>query len=431
MRVLLLGASGFIGGYVSSALASAGCSVRAGARYLKDAELRAPDLEWVKADFRELTTPEAWAPLLEGVDAVVNCVGVLQDGSEGDTRVAHVDGPAALVAACEAAGVKRFVHVSAVGADAGAGTAYGRTKGETERRIEASSLDWVILRPSLVVARSAHGGTALMRALAAFPGFIPVVGSAKPFRPVAMSDVAAAIVRLADPEAPSRLRLDIAGPREMPLAELLGLFRRWLGLRPAPALILPRPLAALTMRLGDLAGWLGWPSPLRTTSLKQMEFDVGGDPAAWTEATGLVATDVASFLASEPAWTADRWHARLYFVRPVAIAALALMWILTGVIAFGPGWADEVALLRYGGLTWKPEWVVGAGAVFDIVTGAALLVRRWTGRVAVFMALSTIGYLIGATVYAPQLWLDPLGPWLKVVPMMALCLFVAATEARR
>jgi uncharacterized protein YbjT (DUF2867 family) len=431
VRVLLLGASGFIGAHLAAELARRGFSVRAGARDPRDGARRAPKLDWVRADFKDLTTPEAWMPLLDGVDAVVNCVGVLQDGSEGDTGLAHVAGPKALIAACEAAGVRRLVHISAVGAEDDAGTPYGRTKREAERRIEASSLDWVILRPSLVVARSAHGGTALMRALAAFPGFVPVVGSAKHFRPVAVSDVSAAVARLVEPDAPARLRLDLAGPREMSLAELLQLFRSWLGLGPAPSLVMPRAVAAAVFRFGDAIGWLGWPSPLRSTSLRQMEFDVGGDPEAWTKATGLTPTDVADFLASEPAWTADRWHARLYFVRPAAIAALALMWVLTGAIALGPGWPDEIALLRSGGLTFRPELVVFAGALFDIVTGAALLVRRWTANVALLMFISTVGYLVGATLIAPQLWLDPLGPWLKVIPMMALCLFVAATDARR
>jgi hypothetical protein len=162
-----------------------------------------------------------------------------------------------------------------------------------------------------------------------------------------------------------------------------------------------------------------------------MEYDVGGEPAAWTAATGLCATDVGQYLASEPAWAADRWHARLYFVRPIAIAALSIMWTLTGLVAFGPGWTEEAELLRRGGLNGNPAWVVGIGAVFDIAMGLALLVRAWTARIAVLMALSTVGFLIGATIVAPQLWLDPLGPWLKVIPMMALCLFVAATEARR
>jgi uncharacterized membrane protein YkgB len=71
------------------------------------------------------------------------------------------------------------------------------------------------------------------------------------------------------------------------------------------------------------------------------------------------------------------------------------------------------------------------GALLDVVLGLALFVRPWTARVAMLMCLSTIGYLIAATISLPQYWIDPLGPWLKVLPMMALCLFVAATDARR
>jgi len=104
-RVLVLGANGFIGSHVAAALSSAGWSVRAGARRIAEPARRAPLFDWVVADFARLTTAEAWAPLLVGVDAVVNCVGVLQNGAGDSTRAAHVDGPRALIAACEAAGV--------------------------------------------------------------------------------------------------------------------------------------------------------------------------------------------------------------------------------------------------------------------------------------------------------------------------------------
>ena len=63
--------------------------------------------------------------------------------------------------------------------------------------------------------------------------------------------------------------------------------------------------------------------------------------------------------------------------------------------------------------------------------GLMLFVRPWTARVAMFMCVATVGYLAAATISLPQYWVDPLGPWLKVLPMMALCLFVAATDARR
>ncbi|HEY0053247.1 MAG TPA: NAD-dependent epimerase/dehydratase family protein, partial [Caulobacteraceae bacterium] len=96
--VLVLGASGFIGAAVAAALAERGWRVRAGARDPVEAARRTPGLEWARADFARLTTTEAWGPLLDGVDAVVNCVGVLQDGGGDSTRIAHETGPTALIA---------------------------------------------------------------------------------------------------------------------------------------------------------------------------------------------------------------------------------------------------------------------------------------------------------------------------------------------
>ncbi|MCO6901703.1 NAD(P)H-binding protein, partial [Pseudomonas aeruginosa] len=153
-RVLVLGANGFIGLHLAAALSVAGWTVRAGARRPAEAARRAPAFDWIRADFADLTTSEAWAPLLDGVDAVVNCVGVLQDGAGDSTALAHVAGPRALIQACEQAGVRRLIHISAVGADDAAGTAYARTKAETERLVRAADLDWLILRPSLVVDRA-------------------------------------------------------------------------------------------------------------------------------------------------------------------------------------------------------------------------------------------------------------------------------------
>jgi hypothetical protein len=100
VRVLVLGASGFIGSHVAATLAGLGHEVRAGARRPDAAKRLAPAHEWVRADFSELGEPSNWTGLLEGVDAVVNCVGVLQDGAGDSLRAAHVTGPAALIAAC-------------------------------------------------------------------------------------------------------------------------------------------------------------------------------------------------------------------------------------------------------------------------------------------------------------------------------------------
>ncbi|WP_425982839.1 SDR family oxidoreductase [Brevundimonas sp. TWP1-2-1b1] len=430
-RVLVLGANGFIGSHVAAALSSAGWSVRAGARRIAEPARRAPTFDWVVADFAKLTTPEAWAPLLVGVDAVVNGVGVLQNGAGDSTRAAHVDGPRALIAACEAAGVRRLVHVSAVGADDDAGTDYARTKAQTERLIQASDLHWLILRPSLVVDRAAFGGTGLIRALAAFPLFSPVIGGDQTFRPIPLGDLSAGVVAALKPGAPSRQSFDMPGPEPVTMVETLRLYRGWMGLTPAPVVRVPRPLAAPALAIGDLLGRLGWSSPIRTTAIKQMDHDVSGRDSGWAQALGVPPRGFTQFLAETPASVQDVWHARLWFVRPVSILTLGLFWLITGLIGFGPGWDRAVAILHEGGYGRMAGPIAWWGALLDVVLGLMLFVRPWTARVAIFMCLATVGYLIAGTTSLPHYWIDPLGPWLKVLPMMALCLFVAATDARR
>ncbi|MBN9467057.1 SDR family oxidoreductase [Brevundimonas sp.] len=430
-RVLVLGANGFIGSHVAAALSAEGWTVRAGARRIAEPARRAPAFDWAAADFARLTTAEAWAPLLAGVSAVVNCVGVLQDGGGDSTRAAHVDGPRALIAACEAAGVRRLIHISAVGADEAAGTDYARTKAETERLVEASGLDWLILRPSLVVDRAAFGGTGLIRALAAFPLVMPVVGGDQTFRPIPLGDVSAAVVAALKPDAPSGLTLDMPGPEAVTMADTVRLYRGWMGLKPAPVVRVPRALAAPALAVGDLLGRLGWSSPIRTTAIRQMDHDVAGRDSGWAERLGVASRGFTRFLAETPASVQDVWHAQLWFVRPVAIVTLGLFWLITGLISFGPGWNRAVAILHEGGYGRLAGPIAWWGALLDVVLGLMLFVRPWTARVAVFMCLATVGYLIAGTLSLPQYWIDPLGPWLKVLPMMVLCLFVAATDARR
>ena len=289
----------------------------------------------------------------------------------------------------------------------------------------------MILRPSLVVDRTAFGGTGFIRALSAMPFAMPVVGGDQLFKPVALADLAKAVVRLADDSTITHEAIDITGPQTVTMAQTLELYRGWLGFAPAPVVRVPRWMAVPVMAVDDVLGRLGWPSPLRSTSMKQLDYGAAGQNSDWADRLGVDARGFTRLLSENPAGVQDVWHARLWAVRPVSILVLGLFWFMTGVVSYTAGWEVSLAIIRE---SFAASWawpIVWFGALLDVVLGLALFVRRWTSWVAIIMALATVGYLVAATILLPHYWVNPLGPWLKFLPMMALCLFVAATDARR
>ena len=157
MRILLLGATGLIGSAVAARLGADGHELTGVARNVDSAARRVPVARWLRLDLRSMLCPEDWLPHLAGLDAVVNCAGALQDSLRDSLMRVHRDAPAALWRACEAAGVRRVVQVSAIGVDRGGATTFSRSKQEGDAALEQSGLDWVILRPSVVVGRAAYG----------------------------------------------------------------------------------------------------------------------------------------------------------------------------------------------------------------------------------------------------------------------------------
>jgi uncharacterized protein YbjT (DUF2867 family) len=183
MRVLVTGATGLIGASVVSALAQAGHEVVGIARRTDRAARSMPNARWVALDIAATTTAEHWLPYLGGIEAIVNCAGVLQDGPGESTGGVHRDGVTALFEACERAGVRRIVHLSAIGVDREAPTEFSRSKIEGDRALMQRELDWVVLRPSVVLGLAAYGGSALFRGLAALP-WLPVMPDTGPLQVV-------------------------------------------------------------------------------------------------------------------------------------------------------------------------------------------------------------------------------------------------------
>ena len=427
MRILVLGAYGMIGTAVISRLHQDGHTLIAAGRSIAAARRRFPFAQWIAADFHRLLTREAWQPVLAGIDAVVNCVGALQTGSRDRLERIHEQAPAALFAACERVGVRRVIHISAIGAEVDAPSEFGRGKAAAEQALRATQLDWLILRPGLVLAPGVYGGSALLFGLAGTPLRTPLIALKRPIQVIEVEAVADTVAWAVKTDSPARLTLDLVHPQRLTLRDIVVALRRWLGFAPRPTWVMPHALTSVVARCADALGWLGWRSPARSTALAQLADGVTGDPEPWTQVTGIHPRSLDAMLALRPATVQDRWFARLYPLKPFAIAGLSVFWIVTGIIALGPGYDAGLARLTAAGFTapLAKATVVG-GALFDIVLGLLLLVRRIAKPVLITMLVATVGYVIAGSLIEPSLWADPLGPLTKILPMLLATLFALA-----
>ena len=431
MRILVLGGYGLIGAAVLVRLVAAGHAVAGLGRSVAAARRRYRDATWLEQDIASLAEPQDWRPLLADVDAVVNCSGALQDGARDDVQTVQSVAMQALFQACAQAGVRKIVQVSAVGATRQASTLFMRSKAEADAALAGYDLDWVILRPGLVLAPAAYGATALLRALASVPLVTPLLDGGQPIQTVHVDDVAEAVLLAVEGRVPARASYDLVEDAPHTLAGIVAAWRKRLGYAEAPVVALPRRLGLLAFRLGDALGALGWRSPLRSTALRQVEAGVTGDPAAWTRASGHRLASLEKSLRRLPADVQERWFGRLWLLKPVVIATLSLFWMASGLVGLARFDAAIAVLTDHGIGPAAALGAVAAGIALDLALGVAILFRRCMPGAALAMVAATMAYLLAGSVIAPDLWADPLGPYVKAIPGAVLALVAAALAEER
>ncbi len=247
-KLLVLGGTGFVGRHLCEKLQREGWRITVPTRRVANAVsvTHLPGVRVVQADVHD---EAALVRLVAGHDAVVNLVAILH-GSEAAFERAHVRLPQVLVRACAVAGVRRLVHVSALGASQDGPSMYQRSKARGEDVLRAADLDLTILRPSVIFGSGDRFLNLFARLQAVFP-FVPLAGARTRFQPVWVEDVAEAVVASLRADAVGRRSIgqiiECAGPDILTLGELVQLAGR-LGSR-------QRPVVALPMALGRLQAW--------------------------------------------------------------------------------------------------------------------------------------------------------------------------------
>lgn len=400
MRVLLLGADGFVGHHVEAELRSAGHTVVRGTR-------RPASETDIAIDFRRDTKPEVWRARLDGagIDAVVNAVGILNETRAGDFELIHHRAPAALFAACAACGIRRIVQISALGAE-GEETHYLASKAAGDRALLAHAPAGVVLRPSLIFGADGRSSRSFLR-LASLPLTLLPGNGQQRVQPIHIDDLSRIVRRAIEHGSPAGATIAVPGADPVSYRDMLASYRRAMGYAPALQISVAAPLMAAAAWLGDrFAGSL-----FNRATWIMLQKGSTASPAAALQLLGRPLRPLTSFIAGDKALalretSAASWRAPLLRGLVAFLwlwsAAVSLLWPDTGLRlleAFGAHGGTALALL-------------GAASALDAALGILTLARP-SARLWLAQGIVIVAYTLLIAWHLPEFLIHPFAPIVK------------------
>ncbi len=274
----------------------------------------------------------------------------------------------------------------------------------------------------------------MLRALAASPIDLPATERSAPFQPVAAEDISATIAWLAARNAgeADAVTWELMQPQAITLGGVIGHFRHAFGTQDWPRITMPAFLLDLGAKAGDLANRLGWMPPMRTTAIAELRRGVTGDPAPWMQATAIVPKTIDQMTGDRAATIQDKWFARLFLVKALVIASLVLFWLVSGFISLVISYDAATGILRthhFPEATIAPVTVLTS--LMDMSIGVLIAFRRSCAFGLIAGIVASLGYMAGAAILTPDLWIEPLGALVKTGPAIVLMLVALLTLDNR
>jgi uncharacterized protein YbjT (DUF2867 family) len=428
MKILITGATGFIGGHIAEAMINAGHQVTLGVRNPASVQQRFKQAEYIQVDFTTDQDVALWLPRLKNIDVVINAVGIIREQGAQTFNALHRDTPTALFQACEIACVKRVVQISALGADETALSQYHLSKRAADDALSNLMLDWAILMPSIVYGPNAKS-MALFKAVAGLP-LVPLVDTGdQPIQPIHIDDLMVVVKNCVEATHPINKRIELMGPVPVTMKAFYTRLRNWLGYTSPRFISLPYTTTLVLARWG---GFLG-NTPINEEAVQMLRRGNTGNVTGFINTYGYTPKSLDQALTETPAQQSDRWHAGLYFLRPLLRWSIAFVWIFTGLIsAFIVPIEVSFAMLAKAGISglFAPVILYGA-SVADLLIGIAVLNRYRPSMIGWIQIMVIVLYTLIITVSQPEQWLHPFGPVTKNAPVILAILIMMVLEKRQ
>ncbi len=397
MRVLVVGASGFVAKHIYQALKKEGYEVEASSR------------EWL--DFCRLScSNDGLIERLREYDVVINAVGIIAQVGENSFEQVHTIAPIALFDACQKAGIKRVIQISALGSQSGT-TAYHTSKDRADHYLRQSGLSYAILHPSVIYGDDGKS-TALFQALASLP-IAPIIAEGQQLlQPVRIEDMVQTVKRVIVSKE-QKIELDVVGERAISYQDLLATFRKWLGYESVRVVSMPTVGT-------NLIGKLLQEPTVHQDNIKMLEEGNHADVAPLADFLGYAPIGIRENLQNTEASNAQKLYASLYLLRPLLRLVIGLVWVWSGIVSLFlyPRPLALDLLHEIGIVSGFDLPMLYVASFLDIVLGVLTILGYRLG-VLLKLQIVVIGvYTLLLTLLAPHHWLHPFGPVLKNIPLI-------------